>query len=129
MKKLYFLAALAVLAVAALAADITGQTIRYRLGAALSVDPTVTIRDEDGKWSMTQGQMGKLAVLQAGSATVGASLTNKVTFTTAFSAAPVVVLTAGTNDLPHLISVTSSNFVIGVAGTNAAVRWMAFGQP
>ena len=47
------------------------------------------------------------------------------TFSTAFSAAPVVLLIAGTNELPHLISVSTSNFIAGAATTNAIIRWFA----
>lgn len=54
-------------------------------------------------------------------------LTN--TFATAFSVAPTVVVTSATNALPHIVSITTSNFVAGAALTNSTIYWVAVGAP
>ena len=55
------------------------------------------------------------------------SVTN--TFAPGFSSTPVVTIAAGTNDLPHLITVTTTNVIFGAAQTNASIRWIAIGSP
>jgi hypothetical protein len=49
------------LAVICLAADFSGDTLRYRRNAILSFDPTVTLVDEDAGWTVTAKQVGYLS--------------------------------------------------------------------
>lgn len=54
-KATLFVSCLALVAFVAFAAnqiiDQAGVTVRYRGGAVVSIDPTVTVQDEDGRWS------------------------------------------------------------------------------
>jgi hypothetical protein len=210
-------------------ADLGGVTQRYHNSARITVDPTVTIADEDAGWTLTAAQLGKLAVLQSGAAsndywivatitltnaggtsngmtltvngdvrtwtnattastiatndsfygsatnlylavttngftglTLAMSSTNGITltgltnsavtvsvstnwatvtlatnrsftltatFSPAYSAAPVVIAIGQTNDLPHIIGITTTNAVIGTGATNGYYRWLSFGSP
>jgi len=130
--KLLFGLTLCLLALIAWAADITdvsSRTIRYRRSSSLRFDSTSTIKDEDAAWTITASQMGRLSLMQSGTATNSNSFTVTNTFTTAFGSAPVITLAAGTNDLPHLITVTTTNVILGAAQTNASIRWIAIGSP
>ena len=113
------------------AQDLGGVTQRYHNGAKLTFDPTVTIRDEDAAWTMTAAQFGKLAVMQSGTIVMGTNTLSTNTFSPAFSVAPVVITSSGplSNRLDYVSSVTTSNVVIGSAGTNATIYWLAFGKP
>lgn len=127
--KIIFLSLFAVVILSVFAVDIQNQVIRYRGGTALKFDPQSSIQDEDAAWSIGNSQLGKLAVLQSGKVSMGNLMLATNAFTTSFSVAPVVILTAGTNDLPFLSSVTASNFIVGVAQTNGTVHWIAIGNP
>ncbi len=111
------------------AEDKSGATIRYRTGSVLKFDTTSSIADEDAAWTITPAQLGKLAVMQSGAAANVNAKTVTNTFSPAFSAAPVVVCSAGTNDLPHIVSVSTTNVILGAAQTNATIRWIAIGSP
>ena len=114
---------------AVVAQDLSQRLIRYRNGTVLKFDGSASIQDEDSAWTLTAKQMGKLAVLQFGTATNGNNKTVTNTFTTAFSSTPVITVAAGTNDLPHLITVTTTNVIFGAAQTNASINWIAIGSP
>ncbi len=119
----------AILVLSIYAEDKESSTIRYRTGSVLKFDAGSSIKDEDGAWTITQTQMGKLAVMQSGAAANVNAKTVTNTFSPAFSAAPVVVCSAGTNDLPHIVSVSTTNVILGAAQTNATIRWIAIGSP
>ena len=57
---------LACAAVAGLAQDVGGAKVRYHNGAQITMDPSVTIRDEDAAWSLTASQIGQLARVSGG---------------------------------------------------------------
>jgi hypothetical protein len=128
MKIIFCLLAVCV-AAAAIAQDLSGRSIRYRNGTTLKFDAQSSIKDEDSVWTLSNAQLGKLAVLQFGTAANGNNFKVTNTFATAFSSAPVITVAAGTNDLPHLITVTTSNVIFGAAQTNASIRWIAIGAP
>ncbi len=131
-KKMLFGFLLCLVALAAMAleiTDVTARIIRYRNGSHLRFDAASSIKDEDATWTLTTAKLGKLSVLQFGTAANGNNNTVTNTFTTAFSSTPVITLAAGTNDLPHLITVTTSNVIFGAAQTNASIRWIAIGSP
>lgn len=131
-KKIAFAFGLCLIALIAWAVDITdiaGRTVRYRKVSTLTFDSTSSIKDEDAAWTITASQMGKLAVLQYGTSANGNNKSVTNTFTTAFTSTPIVTIAAGTNDLPHLITVTTTNVIFGAAQTNASIRWIAIGSP
>jgi hypothetical protein len=210
--------------------DMAGRTIRYRANSVLSFDSTAKIQDEGGSWSMGATQLGKLAMIQSGTATFGdftitahvvvtnvpsdglllvvngavrtwgsnavasasalatgsstvttatnlfsdltnyglagpisvGSVSNQVVrftgftnqvmavtasgwatvvlttntlnqatavFSPAYSSPPAVFVSAGTNDLPHVMATTTNYALLGAATTNHAVKWLAIGPP
>lgn len=60
--------ALGIIALAAIAEDIAGRVVRYRVGSVLSFDGTVTLMDEDGAWTFKSGKLSALATTNAPSA-------------------------------------------------------------
>lgn len=80
MKKLWllFLPALALLLIAAAGVKDETGTTRYRSGAVISFDTSVTIKDEDGNWTFGNTQLGAAAALQKNFATTNtpSNLTN-----------------------------------------------------
>jgi len=110
------LGALIVLAVGAIK-DETG-TVRYRDGAVLSFNPTVTIRDEDSAWTLSMTGLAALAnggstaiAWTASTLTLGAT-TNQINFG-GTNAAPV------STNLIRWVSVTlpgdTNAYVLGLA--------------
>ncbi len=129
-RKFIFSAAVIVgIVLGALAQDFAARTIRYRNGTTISLDGSVRIKDEDVAWTLTPAQLGKLSLLQFGTATTVNVTKVTNTFTTPFGSTPVVTVAAGTNDLPHLVTVTTTNVIFGAATTNASIRWIAIGSP
>ena len=116
---------------AGLAQDRNGTVTRYHNKAVLTVDPSVTVRDEDSRWTLSAAQLGKLACLQGGTVVMGTNTLSTITITPGFSSVPVVVTSSGpsSNRLDFVSSVTTSNAVIGAAATYATIYWMAFGSP
>ena len=213
-----------------LAEDVSGRAIRYRNGSSLSFDSTAKLVDENGAWTLPAGQLGRLALLQSGSAafnafTITATLTvtnvpadgqwlaikgnvrswysnqtasasvmgtgtsanttatnlysaltnyglagpvtissvsnavvrmtgftNQVmsvlgtgwasvsyatnstslavaVFSPVYSAAPVVTVSGGTNDLPYVIAVATNYVVFGASTNTAVVKWISIGAP
>jgi hypothetical protein len=230
MRWLVILAVAGLCAFSAVAQDRQGALVRYRSGSTVTLDATSRLQDEDGFWSLGNKQLGKLSVLQAGTATfadftVQATVTvtnapaagqylavngvvrtwadtvasaasqvatgtntllsstnlflqvsnyafagitvsqgsnavvltgftnlvmnvqpdpkwgsvsystNTVTtkatvvFSPAYSSAPAVVLSAGTNDSPYLVAVTTNYAVLGARTNSAVINWMAIGPP
>ena len=127
--KMKFPALMAFLLIASpcVAQDLGAKAIRYRNGTTLSFDSTTSILDEGGGWTIPQKQLGRLAFMQGGTVSMTTNLSKTVTFSTAFASAPAMVVTGGgTNNLPYVSSVTSSNAIIGAAVTNTMLSWLAF---
>lgn len=148
MRTKYLLPLAALLAIvvaigATVTTDFAGVTWRFRSASHITLDANSTIADEDAGWTLSNVKLGYLAgitspiqtqlatkpscVVLTGTATVGAALTVTQSFSTAFSGSPVVMLTASSNMLQHLNSVTKSNFVAGAAVTGS-VQWVAIYQ-
>jgi hypothetical protein len=210
--------------------DRSGATVSYRTGSAVKFDTSSRIADENGRWSLSNAQLGALAMIQygtngfndftvtahvvvtnvpsdgrylvvngqiwtwysnrtssatilgtgtnaattatnlysaltnqtiAGPVTVGSvsnqvvrftGFTNQVmtvqapgwatvalttntqaqataVFARPYSAAPVVMVSGATNDLPF-VKTTATNYAgLGAASTNANIRWIAIGPP
>jgi hypothetical protein len=84
--------------------------------------------------TLTSGTNGVLAAScstgwAAVSLATNSSKTVTAVFSPAFSAAPVVSIVGGTNDLAHVLSVSTTNATFGSAVTNGYFRWLAFGSP
>jgi hypothetical protein len=68
-------------------------------------------------------------MILVGTATVATDHTVTNTFSTAFSAAPVVVVSGGTNDLAHVKTITTTNVIFGGAAAAGTLQWIAVGTP
>jgi hypothetical protein len=97
----------------------TAEKFRY-------TDTAADVRAKLVQSGMTVGQFAKVALIQSGATNTVNATTVTQSFTTAYSAAPVLILTAdATNAHPFIVSVTTSNFVAGTHITNRVVRWLA----
>jgi len=91
---------------------------------------TVFSVSADGVLSVANAAANRAGLgILSGTITNSADNTVTNTFSAAFSAAPVVTVSAATNDLPHVISVSSSAVIFGGAASTTVFRWIAVGAP
>lgn len=113
--------ALGIIALAAIAEDISNRTIRYRVGSVLTFDGTVTLNDEDGAWTMQSGRLSLLANFTNSVRQV--SPTVKAAFSTNYTSTGTdgILFCNGTNQLITLqnaAAVAAGKMLTIVAATN-----------
>ena len=119
MRNILFALLMVVLSAAAQQRDVSGTTVRYRTGSALTFDTTSNIKDEDSAWTISNTQLKQLSAISSNAAnvTVTAPLTG---ITNALSAWPTAPLTPGGYAI-----VNSNATVYILTSTPAGSTWAA----